>query len=159
MSATTTSSTKGRVLLAYSGGLDTSCILAWLIEQGYEVMCYMANVGQEEDFDAAVIKAKGCGATKVFVEVKRSTLRKKKSNVHTRNQKEDATDRKMTFISCRVGSSTRVRRGADLPCRPGQHHLRGCLPLGYLPRSPCYRSSPGNSTILTSIGARNDRVS
>ncbi|KAF9421329.1 argininosuccinate synthetase [Entomortierella beljakovae] len=60
--------TKGRVLLAYSGGLDTSCILAWLIEQGYEVMCYMANVGQEEDFDAAVIKAKGCGATKVFVE-------------------------------------------------------------------------------------------
>jgi argininosuccinate synthase len=62
-------STKGRVLLAYSGGLDTSCILAWLIEQGYEVMCYMANVGQEEDFDAAVIKAKGVGATKVFVEV------------------------------------------------------------------------------------------
>jgi len=62
-------STKGRVLLAYSGGLDTSCILAWLIEQGYEVMCYMANVGQEEDFDAAVIKAKACGATKVFVEV------------------------------------------------------------------------------------------
>ncbi|KAG0312737.1 argininosuccinate synthetase [Linnemannia gamsii] len=68
MSAATATSTKGRVLLAYSGGLDTSCILAWLIEQGYEVMCYMANVGQEEDFDAAVIKAKGCGATKVFVE-------------------------------------------------------------------------------------------
>ncbi|KAF9406278.1 argininosuccinate synthetase [Podila epigama] len=69
MSAVTSStSSKGRVLLAYSGGLDTSCILAWLIEQGYEVMCYMANVGQEEDFDAAVIKAKGCGATKVFVE-------------------------------------------------------------------------------------------
>ncbi|KAF9579828.1 argininosuccinate synthetase [Lunasporangiospora selenospora] len=59
---------KGRVLLAYSGGLDTSCILAWLIEQNYEVMCYMANVGQEEDFDAAVIKAKAVGATKVFVE-------------------------------------------------------------------------------------------
>lgn len=70
MSTATTTSTKGRVLLAYSGGLDTSCILAWLIEQGYEVMCYMANVGQEEDFDAAVVKAKGCGATKVFVEVR-----------------------------------------------------------------------------------------
>jgi len=64
----TTTSTKGRVLLAYSGGLDTSCILAWLIEQGYEVMCYMANVGQEEDFEAAVVKAKACGSTKVFVE-------------------------------------------------------------------------------------------
>lgn len=36
---------KGRVLLAYSGGLDTSCILAWLIEQGYDVVAYMANVG------------------------------------------------------------------------------------------------------------------
>ncbi len=73
MSAAPTS-TKGRVLLAYSGGLDTSCILAWLIEQGYEVMCYMANVGQEEDFDAAVIKAKACGATKVFVEVSRACI-------------------------------------------------------------------------------------
>lgn len=70
MSAVPTTSSKGRVLLAYSGGLDTSVILAWLIEQGYEVMCYMANVGQEEDFEAAVVKAKGCGATKVFVEVR-----------------------------------------------------------------------------------------
>jgi argininosuccinate synthase len=87
MSATT--STKGRVLLAYSGGLDTSCILAWLIEQGYEVMCYMANVGQEEDFDAAVIKAKGCGATKVFVEVGPSTL-KEESQIFTRKEKKKA---------------------------------------------------------------------
>ncbi|KAF3939421.1 hypothetical protein ABW19_dt0201535 [Dactylella cylindrospora] len=31
---------KGKVCLAYSGGLDTSCILAWLLEQGYEVVCY-----------------------------------------------------------------------------------------------------------------------
>lgn len=59
------SEAKGRVLLAYSGGLgtsifpyksgvlfmwnlDTSCILAWLIEQGYEVYAFMADVGQEE---------------------------------------------------------------------------------------------------------------
>lgn len=86
MSATT--STKGRVLLAYSGGLDTSCILAWLIEQGYEVMCYMANVGQEEDFDAAVIKAKACGATKVFVEVRPSTLNEEKPNVYSQRKKK-----------------------------------------------------------------------
>ena len=39
---------KGSVILAYSGGLDTSCILAWLIDQGYEVVCFMADVGQEE---------------------------------------------------------------------------------------------------------------
>ncbi|KAI8099385.1 argininosuccinate synthase [Halteromyces radiatus] len=59
---------KGKVLLAYSGGLDTSCILAWLIEQGYEVMAYIADVGQEEDFEAARKKALAVGASKVFVE-------------------------------------------------------------------------------------------
>ncbi|TPX68779.1 argininosuccinate synthase [Spizellomyces sp. 'palustris'] len=63
-----TTGTKGKVLLAYSGGLDTSCILAWLIDQGYEVMAYMANIGQEEDFEAAEKKAIAIGATKVFVE-------------------------------------------------------------------------------------------
>lgn len=42
-----------RVLLAYSGGLDTSCILKWLLEKGYEVICFMADVGQSEDFQAA----------------------------------------------------------------------------------------------------------
>jgi argininosuccinate synthase len=61
-------STKGKVLLAYSGGLDTSCILAWLIEQGYEVQCYMANIGQEEDFEAAKEKALKIGATAVYIE-------------------------------------------------------------------------------------------
>ena len=34
---------KKRVILAYSGGLDTSCILVWLIEQGYEVICYLVS--------------------------------------------------------------------------------------------------------------------
>lgn len=47
-----------KVLLAYSGGLDTSCILKWLLEQGYEVVCFMADVGQEEDFQAAKDKVK-----------------------------------------------------------------------------------------------------
>ncbi|KAH0582561.1 Argininosuccinate synthase [Termitomyces sp. J132] len=62
------SSKSGRVLLAYSGGLDTSCILAWLIEQGYEVYAFMANVGQEEDFVAAEAKALQVGAKKFFLE-------------------------------------------------------------------------------------------
>ncbi|GKV58046.1 argininosuccinate synthetase [Collybia sordida] len=57
----------GRVLLAYSGGLDTSCILAWLIEQGYEVYAFMADVGQEEDFAAAEKKALKVGAKKFFL--------------------------------------------------------------------------------------------
>lgn len=44
---------KEKVLLAYSGGLDTSCILKWLLEKEYEVICFMADVGQNEDFQAA----------------------------------------------------------------------------------------------------------
>ncbi|KAK9975421.1 hypothetical protein ABG768_023463 [Culter alburnus] len=63
---------KGSVVLAYSGGLDTSCILVWLKEQGYDVIAYLANIGQNEDFDAARKKAEKLGAKKVFIEDLRS---------------------------------------------------------------------------------------
>ncbi|MDI1490898.1 MAG: argininosuccinate synthetase [Ramalina farinacea] len=59
---------KGSVCLAYSGGLDTSIILAWLIEQGYDVVCFCADVGQEEDFERAKEKAVKIGAKKCYVE-------------------------------------------------------------------------------------------
>jgi argininosuccinate synthase len=59
---------KGKVVLAYSGGLDTSVILKWLLEEGYEVFAYMANIGQEEDFQTAEKKALEIGASKVFIE-------------------------------------------------------------------------------------------
>lgn len=58
---------KKRVVLAYSGGLDTSCILVWLIEQGYEVVAFLANVGQDEDFEEAKRKALKLGAVKMVV--------------------------------------------------------------------------------------------
>ncbi|OCL08218.1 argininosuccinate synthase-like protein [Glonium stellatum] len=58
---------KGKVCLAYSGGLDTSCILRWLLDEGYEVVCFLANVGQEEDWDAVQAKAKKIGATKMII--------------------------------------------------------------------------------------------
>eukprot|EP00903_Cladosiphon_okamuranus_P019490 g17923.t1 len=58
-----------KVVLAYSGGLDTSVILKWLSGQGFEVICYCANVGQQgEDYDAITKKAKDCGASKVYIE-------------------------------------------------------------------------------------------
>ncbi|GMH94310.1 hypothetical protein TrST_g2681 [Triparma strigata] len=58
-----TESTKERVVLAYSGGLDTSVILKWLSEKGYDVVCFCANVGQQgEDFEAVKAKAIACGA-------------------------------------------------------------------------------------------------
>lgn len=57
-----------KIILAYSGGLDTSIILQWLIDKNYEVICYVANVGQEENWENVVNKAKGIGASKVYVE-------------------------------------------------------------------------------------------
>lgn len=54
-----------KVVLAYSGGLDTSCILKWLLEKGYEVICVLADVGQQENFVAARQKALSIGAKEV----------------------------------------------------------------------------------------------
>ena len=57
-----------KVVLAYSGGLDTSCILKILQQQGYEVVAFVADVGQQEDYDLLVERAKRTGASKVVVE-------------------------------------------------------------------------------------------
>jgi argininosuccinate synthase len=57
-----------KVVLAYSGGLDTSVILKWLTLEGYEVLAYIADVGQHEDLAAAGEKALDSGASQVFVE-------------------------------------------------------------------------------------------
>jgi len=57
-----------KVVLAYSGGLDTSVILKWLTERGYEVVAFVADVGQSEDFEAVRRKALQTGASAVHVE-------------------------------------------------------------------------------------------
>ena len=57
-----------KVVLAYSGGLDTSVILKWLVERGYEVIAFVADVGQHDDFDKVREKALKVGASKVYVE-------------------------------------------------------------------------------------------
>jgi len=57
-----------KVVLAYSGGLDTSVILKWLANKGFEVVAYVADVGQREDFEAVREKALASGASKVYIE-------------------------------------------------------------------------------------------
>jgi len=59
---------KYKIVLAYSGGLDTSVILKWLSEKNYDVIAYVADVGQDEDFDAVKDKAFKIGASKVYIE-------------------------------------------------------------------------------------------
>ncbi|AUR51276.1 argininosuccinate synthase [Aquella oligotrophica] len=56
-----------KLLLAYSGGLDTSVILKWLISKGYEVTAFIADVGQDEDFKQAKAKALAIGAKEVII--------------------------------------------------------------------------------------------
>jgi argininosuccinate synthase len=58
-----------KVVLAYSGGLDTSVILKWLIETYQcEVVTFSADIGQEEELDFIDEKAKKTGASKVYID-------------------------------------------------------------------------------------------
>ncbi len=59
---------KKKVVLAYSGGLDTSVAIKWLTTKGFEVIAYMADVGQRSDFALYKKRALATGAVKVIVE-------------------------------------------------------------------------------------------
>jgi argininosuccinate synthase len=65
-----------KVVLAYSGGLDTSCIIPWLKENygNPEVIAFCANLGQEEELDGLEEKAKRTGASKCYIEDLRHEL-------------------------------------------------------------------------------------
>ena len=58
-----------KVVLAYSGGLDTTAIIPWLKENfGYEVICVCVDVGQGEELDGLSERAKLSGAAKLYIE-------------------------------------------------------------------------------------------
>ena len=60
---------KEKVVLAYSGGLDTTAIIPWLKENfDYEVICVCIDCGQEEELDGLEERAKSCGAEKLYIE-------------------------------------------------------------------------------------------
>jgi len=56
-----------KIVLAYSGGLDTSCAIRWLKDQGFEVVCFIADLGQGEDFQKIEARGLAAGASKVYV--------------------------------------------------------------------------------------------
>ena len=59
-----------KVVLAYSGGLDTSVIVPWLKENyGCEVVCFCADVGQGEEVEPARAKAAQAGVKEIYVKV------------------------------------------------------------------------------------------
>jgi argininosuccinate synthase len=58
-----------KIVLAYSGGLDTSVMLRWIKEKyGCEVVCYCADVGQGEELQGLDAKARETGASRLYVE-------------------------------------------------------------------------------------------
>ena len=60
---------KEKVVLAYSGGLDTTAIIPWLKENfDYEVICVCVDCGQAEELDGLEERAKFCGASKLYIE-------------------------------------------------------------------------------------------
>ncbi len=60
---------KEKVILAYSGGLDTTAIIPWLKENyDYEVICVCVDCGQAEELDGLEERAKFCGASKLYIE-------------------------------------------------------------------------------------------
>lgn len=58
-----------KFISAYSGGLDTSVILKWLVLQGYTVVCFLADVGQADAVDVAAIEKKALllGAERMII--------------------------------------------------------------------------------------------
>ena len=61
--------TINKIVLAYSGGLDTSVILKWLKETyNCAIVAFCADLGQGEDLTAVAVKATATGADEVFVE-------------------------------------------------------------------------------------------
>ena len=60
---------KEKVILAYSGGLDTTAIIPWLKENfDYEVICVCVDCGQAEELDGLEERAKSCGASRLYIE-------------------------------------------------------------------------------------------
>jgi len=65
---TATGASKGKVVLAYSGGLDTTIILHWLAQQGYEVVAYLLDIGQKvENLEVIGERANRNGASQYVV--------------------------------------------------------------------------------------------
>ena len=56
-----------KIVLAYSGGLDTSCAIKWLKDRGFDVVCFIADLGQGEDFQKIEERGLAAGASKVYI--------------------------------------------------------------------------------------------
>ena len=56
-----------KIILAYSGGLDTSCAIRWLKDKGFDVICFSANLGSEFSPSDLKKRASKTGASKIYI--------------------------------------------------------------------------------------------
>ncbi len=68
MTMTSNKGKEQKIVLAYSGGLDTAVILHWLVSRGHQVVTFTANLGQEEEMEDVVGNAYRIGALKTHVQ-------------------------------------------------------------------------------------------
>ena len=94
---------KNKIVLAYSGGLDTSVILKWLqTEYNADVIAYAADLGQGAELTEAKIKAKKLGAKKIYIE---NLKEEKFSNMVIYNNKDDKRKTKILYSGKKFGYS------------------------------------------------------
>jgi len=117
-----------KVILAYSGGLDTSVMLKWLVNKGYNVIAYVADVGQKDDFKKIKEKALKTGASKVYIEdLKKEFV----ENFIFQALKADAVYEGQYLLGTAIGRPLIAKKQVELAKKEGTNILaHGCTGKG-----------------------------
>ncbi|MFO7841488.1 MAG: argininosuccinate synthase [Fidelibacterota bacterium] len=120
---------KKKIILAYSGGLDTTCAIPWLKENGFdEVICFSANLGSEFTPEDLIRRGKATGASKVYVK----DLRKELADDYLiRGLKANAVYEDKYVLSTAYGRPLIAKYLVELAQKEGIDHVaHGCSAKG-----------------------------
>ncbi len=120
---------KKKIILAYSGGLDTTCAIPWLKEHGFdEVICFSANLGSEFTPEDLIRRGKATGASKVYVK----DLRKELADDYLiRGLKANAVYEDKYVLSTAYGRPLIAKYLVELARKEGIDHVgHGCSAKG-----------------------------
>ena len=117
-----------KVILAYSGGLDTSVAVKWLKEKGFNVVCFLADVGQGQNFTVSAKRAKKAGASKVIV----GNLKKEfVEDFIWPSLKANAVYESKYFLATALSRPLIAKKLVEVAHREGARHLaHGCTGKG-----------------------------
>ncbi len=117
-----------KVILAYSGGLDTSCCIKWLQEKGFEVICFSANLGSEFSPKELQQKAKKSGIKKLYIK----DLKKEFADEYILNSlKAGAVYEGKYLLSTALGRPLIAKHLVDIARKEGAKYVaHGCTAKG-----------------------------